>query len=209
MDFRESNMPIKNTPSSYGSVSKFFHWIIVLLVLIQVYLVLQAKVLPENSPLAGFLIGSLHKPIGMLTLFIAILGYSWHFISIRPLFPSRMGNWEKVAAQLVHNLLYLLLIIMPISGLLMSTADGYPPNFFGLYQVPQFMEKNKMLADYFFNLHRNTAIILVSLIIIHTLAALKHHFIDKDSVLTRMLPFCKTSSERVENDTRKKDYPSR
>lgn len=179
-------MLIKNTSEQYGAISKFFHWSLVLLVLIQFYLIFQAQFFPKDSPIVGFLIGNVHKPIGMLVLLLAILSYCWRIMNIKPGFPLDMPHWEKIAATIVHNLLYLCLIVMPITGLIMSVAAGRPPNFFGLYQVPQFLAENKTLSDNFFNLHRITAIVLISLIGIHILAALKHHFIDRDTVLKRM-----------------------
>jgi len=182
-------MSLRNTASDYGSLSKFFHWLLFFLVLAQVYFILQANLLPKGSPWIGFLIGRLHKPLGLVILLFAILAYGWRLLNVHPRFPSSMKPWEKFAAYLVHHLLYLVLIIMPVSGLIMSTAEGQPPNFFGLYQIPQFIEKNKMIGNFLFNVHNYTAILLITLIVIHILAALKHHFIDRDTVLKRMLPF--------------------
>lgn len=181
-------MSFKNTSTRYGSVTKFFHWTVVLLVLTQVYSIIHVSLLPEHSPLAGFLIGTLHKSIGILVLIFAFFGYFWRLLNVHPSFPPSMPVWEILSARLAHMLLYLCLFVMPISGLLMSTADGRPPSFFGLYQLPQFIEKNPAMANYFFNVHRYTAILLIGLVVLHTLAALKHHFINKDSVLKRMLP---------------------
>jgi len=70
----------------------------------------------------------------------------------------------------------------------MSTAAGYPPSFFGLFQFPQFIAKNAAIAHFFFNVHEVTGYIIIALVIIHTAAALKHHFTDHDNILKRMLP---------------------
>jgi len=179
-------MIFKNTNTEYGIGSKLFHLSFVLLVFTQVLLIIYVKLLPEKSPLIGFLVGGLHKPIGMLTLIVVLLALLWKYVNIHPAFPQTMPRWQIFAARLTHNLLYLSLIVMPLSGLIMSVAAGQPPNFFGLYQVPMFMEKNKEIAGLFFDVHAITAIILVGLIVLHTLAALKHHFIDHDNVLRRM-----------------------
>lgn len=181
-------MPIKNTHYTFGAISKLLHWSLVILIIIQYAAVVWTNyVLPENSPEAAFYIGKIHKPFGMLTLAIAILAIFWQFLNIHPTFPSMMATWEKRTARLVHTLLYLCLLLLPISGLIFSVAAGKPPNFFGLYQVPQFMEQNKMISQLFFDVHAVTGIFLVALIALHTLAALKHHFINRDPVLKRMM----------------------
>lgn len=181
-------MSIKNSRNNYGIVSKFLHWSLVILILLQFYSVAWVKyVLPEKSPLVGFYIGKLHKPFGMLTLVVAIMFILWRLINIRPTFPSAMAAWEILAARSVHFLLYACLVLMPVSGLLMSVAGGKPPNFFGLYQVPMFMQQNDAVSNFFFNVHAVTGTILIGLIALHILAALKHHFINRDQVLRRML----------------------
>lgn len=182
-------MQIRNTTSSYGTVSKFFHWGLVLLVLVQfasVYWVLW--VLPEKSPAGAFYIDGLHKPIGILVLVMAILAVFWRLSNPKPSFPPKMKAWERQSAYFVHFCLYLVLFVMPITGFIMSSAAGHPPNFFGLYQFPNFLEPNKNLAKAFFEIHEIVSYIAIALVAMHTLAALKHHFIDKDTVLKRMLP---------------------
>jgi len=69
----------------------------------------------------------------------------------------------------------------------MSSAAGYPPNFFGWYQIPMFISPNKEIADYFFNIHSISGYTLMILVGLHVLAALKHHFINRDGILKRML----------------------
>lgn len=143
-------------------------------------------VLPEKSPLIAFYIGKMHKPLGMLTLIIAILAIFWKLVNTHPAFPPAMAKWEIGAARLTHSLLYLCLIIMPVSGLVMSVAGGRPPNFFGYYQVPMFIEKNDAVSNFFFSMHQFTGFLLMGLIALHVLAALKHRFINRDQVLQRM-----------------------
>ena len=179
----------KNSPLQYGSMSKFFHWGLFLLVLIQFMIIFWVfYVLPPKSPEVPFLIGGLHKPIGMLVLGLVVLALIWKALNVRPLFPPAMKQWEITTARLTHNLLYLCLIVMPVSGLIWSLAAGYPPSFFGLFQVPPFIEKNKEIAELYANIHMYAGYLLLALIVLHTLAAFKHHFIDRDNVLKRMLP---------------------
>ena len=183
-------MELRNSVARYGAFSKFLHWTITLLVLFQLYLVFWKKwMLPEKSEIAAFYIGGLHKPIGVVILVLVITALIWRWTNPKPAFPITMPSWEKKSATLVHRLLYLGLLVMPVSGFVMSVAAGYPPNFFGLYQFPMMIEKNKAVAELFFAIHEFTGFLMIALVFIHTFAALKHHFIDRDGVLKRMLPF--------------------
>ncbi len=182
-------MQLKNTGEQYGIVSKTLHWIIAVLILAELFLVYFKRwALPEKSPVAGFLIGGLHKPIGILILYLGVFFIIWQFLNPHPKFPNRMPVWQKNSAHINHILLYMCMIIIPAAGILMSTAAGYPPNFFKLYQFPQFIEKDQELAGLFFNIHSITGFVLMGVVAIHCLAALKHHFVDRNNILTRMLP---------------------
>lgn len=182
-------MELRNTSSSYGIISKIFHWTIAALVLVQFYLVYWKHwMLPEKSPIANFYISGLHKPIGVVILLLAIFAVTWKVNNPKPDYPLTMRNWEKQSAIFVQSLLYLILFAMPISGLIMSTAAGYPPSFFGLFQFPQLLEKNEVMAQFFFDVHEMTGYLVIALVVVHVGAALKHHFIDRDNVLKRMLP---------------------
>lgn len=181
-------MLTKNTKKNYGIISKTLHWGIAIIFLVQFILIFWKRYfLPEGSPLKSLLIGGLHKPIGMIAFVMGLLFILWRLINVKPNFPPAMSEWEKITANTVHGLLYATMIIMPLSGLIMSVAAGYPPNFFGLFQVPQFIEINKQTADTFFEIHELTGIAIIFLVALHTLAALKHHFINRDNVLKRML----------------------
>lgn len=182
-------MGFKNTESRYGVIAKTLHWLIAILILVQFYLVYWKQwVLPEKSAIANFYINGLHKPIGVVVLLLAICAVTWKVNNRKPGYPPNMPTWEKQSAIFVQSVLYLTLFAMPISGLIMSTAAGYPPNFFGLYQFPQFLQKNNIMAQFFFDVHEITGYLIVALLVLHIGAALKHHFIDKDNILTRMLP---------------------
>jgi cytochrome b561 len=179
---------LKNTPNQYGSLLKFLHWTLVVFIVIQLLTILFTNyILEPKSPIGSFLIANIHMPVGALTLVFALIAIAWQAINIHPIFPESMRFWEKKLARLVHALLYICLIIMPVSGAVMTTANGHPLKLFGLYQTPQWIEKNKALADFFFEIHKITALILIGLVILHTFAALKHHFYDRDDVLKRML----------------------
>jgi cytochrome b561 len=181
-------MLIRNTSTEYGFVSKFFHWGIALLFLIQYFLIFwKTYFLPPKSAIANFFIAGLHEPIGIITFIFAVLTISWRLMNVKPIFPLDMPSWERFSARSVHLLLYLVMLVMPLSGLLMTVAGGHPPSFFGLFQIPEFMAPNKALSGFLWGIHESTAYAIVVLVGVHILAALKHHFIDRDNVLKRML----------------------
>lgn len=181
-------MSVKNTHHTFGTITKIFHWLLVLLILIQFISVLWViYAFPENSPEAFLYLGKIHEPFGMLTLIVAILAILWQFFNVHPTFPPMMSTLEKRTARTVHTLLYLCVLVMPITGIIFTVAGGHPPNFFGLYQIPQFMAPNKELSHLIFGIHQAVAYFLIALIALHTLAALKHHYINRDPVLKRML----------------------
>lgn len=142
--------------------------------------------LPQHSPKIDLYINQLHKPIGIVVFVLAFLAIVWKLINPHPAFPNTMPQWEKTLAYYNHWLLYILLLIMSFTGFATSMLAGKPPNFFGLYQFPV-LEENKALSNFLFEIHEFTAYLLVALIIVHILAALKHHFIDRDVILKRMI----------------------
>jgi len=183
-------MRISNTKSSFGFLSKTFHWSIALLVLAQFgYIAALKWFVPKGSTTAGLLMRDLHKPFGVVLLGLISLALLWKLVSKRPQFSSTMPAIEKIAAFFTHWLLYLTSLAMAVSGLVMSIAGGYPVNLFRSYQIPFFIEKNKMLAGNAHEIHEMGAWILLALIVIHLLAVIKHQWIDKDNTLKRMLPF--------------------
>ncbi|WP_425334296.1 cytochrome b [Polynucleobacter sphagniphilus] len=106
-----------------------------------------------------------------------------------------MPVWQERAMQLTHFALYLLMMVIPLVGWLMSSAKGYTVNYFGLFELPDLLSKDKALGHQLKDLHEYLADILVALVCLHVLAALKHQFIDKDGLLSRM-SFCSCSKKK-------------
>lgn len=186
-------MALSNTQSQYGSLSKFFHWLIFIFVLIQIPL----GYFWEDAGAYKYNAITWHKLLGLVILFIIALRLAWALINPKPDL-SRLPAWERRIAYLTHGLLYLALIGMPLSGWLGSTAGGKPPVFNGFAIPMPGIHANKSLAGLSFEIHEVLAVVLLVLIGLHILAALKHHFIDKDSILIRMLP---TWSHKNKRDT--------
>jgi cytochrome b561 len=181
-----------NTEDKFGCVSKWLHWTLATLVGLE-FLIIGIKNLlvaldPKYKDMAGFLIKEVHKPLGILVLIIGVISLIWYTSNIHPKLPNNTPIWQKVAARFSHVLLYFGIFAMPISGIIMSAGAGYPANFFHLTTVTLGFTKNQDMAQQFFNVHELVAGLLGALILIHILAAIKHHFVDKNNVLKRMLP---------------------
>jgi len=174
---------LRNTDMKYGSMSKFFHWLVFLLVLT---LILVGFFWEDTGTIKGTVINT-HKLIGLLTLTIVILRLLWTLNNPKPQIPNAK-RLEKVVEHTVHGLIYLALFGMPLSGWLMVTAAGRPPHLFGQALPMPGIAQDKALAGLAADVHLVLAWTLIVLVSLHVLAALKHHFIDKDIVLKRMWP---------------------
>lgn len=133
-----------------------------------------------------------HKSIGLLVLLLMIARIIFIFKDGRPDLPQAIPGWEKKLARGVQYGFYFLLIAMPLAGWIMSTAAGYIPSFFGLFDLPfPGIEKNQAVADFFSKSHYVIAWVIGIFIILHIAGNIKHYFIDKDGVVEKMWNFKK------------------
>jgi cytochrome b561 len=178
-------MQLKNTLTRYGALAQLFHWVIVVLIITQFVLALWADGLPPINNLG--VLGT-HKSIGITILMLAVLRLAWRLFNPVPLQPRGMPRWQELSAHVSHFLLYALLFITPVLGWLMSSARAFSVSWFGLVQLPDFIEPNKAAFERLRDWHEVMAWSLATIAVIHLAAALKHHFFDHDDVLRRMLP---------------------
>lgn len=179
-----------NTVDKFGCITKLLHWSLAVLVIIEVTLIgLRHYVFngEAHKDIAMFLIKDLHKPIGVLVLGVGSVALLWHLMNIKPRLPEGIPLWQRFSASVVHLLLYVSVLTMPLSGIIMSAAGGRPVDFFHLTVITFGIQKDPAVAERFFGVHEFTASILLALVALHIAAALKHHFIDKNNVLKRML----------------------
>ena len=179
---------MKNTENSYGSVAKGFHWIVGLLM---IGLVIVGLIMDDFEAPFKFEVYGWHKALGIAVLALASLRLIWRFMNVQPKSMPTHKPWEKTLAHAAHWALYAAMFIMPLSGWAMSSAGGYPIDFFGLFEVPPLVEKNKELGGIFHEIHEIAGYALIGLIGLHAAGAIKHHVLDKDDTLRRMLPFSK------------------
>src|SRR5262245_2553893 len=182
-------MSIRNTLSRWGHVAQFLHWLIVALIITQVILANIAEDLPLGvKKLAMY---ARHKSVGITILALAVIRLLWRWANPTPALPSTLKPYERTLAGLTHFGLYLLLFAMPLTGWMMTSARGFPVSWFGFFQLPDFVPKNDALYNAMKETHDTLALALFAIVTLHVVAALKHHFVLKDDVLRRMLPFTK------------------
>ena len=178
-------MAIKNSATAYGWPAQLLHWVVVVLVISQFVLANMAA--SADSRMETFILFARHKSIGITIFVLAIIRLVWRFLNDQPALPLGMPSWQQNLAKTTHWLLYALIILMPITGLLGSAASNFPVTWFGLFTLPALIGPNEALADFLHDFHGVLALCLASLATLHLLAALKHHFFNRDDVLRRMI----------------------
>ena len=141
----------------------------------------------ENSP-TKFTIYGIHKATGIIVLTLAVLAFIWRATNAKPTLPAGIPAWQKQAASVIKYALYACMIAMPLSGWAMSSAAGYPVSIYGLFEIPALVAKDDTMKDFYKEIHELIGNIILVLVGLHVAAVLKHHFINKDGVLRRMLP---------------------
>lgn len=182
-------MALKNTPNSYGTVAKLLHWLVALSAIILLLVGFFMDDIVDKSLKSQ--IYNLHKLVGLTVLILMLLRLGWRLINFQPGYPASVPIWEQKLARASHDLLYLALIVMPLSGWIMSTAAGHPPQLGAwLIHLPG-IPPDTTIKHYAATIHSISAWVIIVAVSLHIAAALKHHFIDKNNVLVRMLPWIK------------------
>jgi len=186
-------MPIRNDADRWGWVSLGLHWLTALMVLGLVVVGLLMQELPNS--LTKFQIYALHKSFGITVLALTVMRLLWRLFAGTPPPVPGMPRWQRFAANLSHGALYLILLAMPLSGWLYHSASGAVPRqleWFKLVPLPSLSERDKAVADFALAMHQWLFLALAVIVTVHALAALKHHYVDRDRTLVRMLPLLKT-----------------
>ncbi len=169
----------------YTGAAIALHWLTVLLVATNLLLGLSMVPLPISPRKLHWY--SWHKSIGITVFLLTGARLAWRAARPHPP-PVPMPRWQRRAAAISHVMLYVLLIVTPISGWLYSSATGVQVVYLGVIPLPNLVPKDKTLADALKIAHVTLNSVFFGLVCVHAAAALKHHFIDRDSVLARMLP---------------------
>ena len=166
--------------------ARWLHWSIAGLLLLQIPLAWYMVDLPLGpDKLEKY---TWHKSLGMLLFALGVIRLVRGLIGSRPALPAATPRRERILARTIQALLYLVIVIMPISGWLMSSAANVPVKLFGLVTLPPLIGPDKELVEVFEEVHEIQSFVLLTLVTLHILAALKHHFVNRDNVLHSMLP---------------------
>ncbi len=138
----------------------------------------------ESSPRAFYF--NLHKSIGITLLGLIVIRILWRIKHKPPALLTSYKAWERKLSTSAHHLLYLLMVLVPISGLIMSVAGKYGVKWFGVDFIAGI--ENKPIREFFQETHEIAGLIFLAIIIVHIMGALKHKIIDKDETMQRMVP---------------------
>jgi cytochrome b561 len=177
----------------YTGTAIALHWIIALLILVALPLGLtmtELQLSPQKLKLYAW-----HKWLGVTVFALAVLRLLWRATHPAPPLPAAVPAWQRAAAHTLHWVLYALMLAIPLTGWLMSSAKGFQTVYLGVLPIPDLLAKDEALGETLAAVHAWLAYALAALLAVHVAAALKHHYIDRDDVLRRMLPRLKPAKE--------------
>lgn len=191
-------MQWRNTAERYGFVAQALHWVIAVGIVTQ-YFLAEAAEEAERAAVEPLSAAGIHAALGVTLLALAVLRLAWRVIELPPERPLAMKSYEIALARAAHVAFYVLLFAVPLSGWALTTANGQALSFLGWFDLPQFqpvvqmplpaIEGGTLSKHQLEELHELLFNLLVGLAVLHIAAALKHQFIDRDSVLRSMLPW--------------------
>lgn len=174
------------TTQRYTGVAIGLHWLIGLMIVtslgVGLYMV-GLSLSPDKLRLYSW-----HKWAGVTIFMLVLVRSLWRLTHAAPPLPDDMPVWQRKVAEATHYALYALMIVIPLTGWLMSSAKGFQTVYFGVVLIPDLLAKNEGLGETLALVHRYLNYSMIGLVIAHIAAALKHYFIDKDDILRRMLP---------------------
>jgi cytochrome b561 len=170
----------------YTTTAIALHWLMAVLILSSFGVGLYMSGLPLSP--TKLQIYSWHKWAGVTAFLLVLLRILWRAGHRPPVLPAAMPRWQQLAAHGGHALLYVLMVAIPLTGWLMSSAKGFQTVYFGVLPIPDLLAKDKELGDLLRDVHATLNYLMIAIVVGHVGAALKHHFIDRDDILTRMAP---------------------
>ena len=171
----------------YGPVARAVHWIVAALAVVVVGLGWALTGAPHGGDLRELLL-LLHRSVGLLILAVMVFRIVWRLTHPPPPLPIGFPRIEAAAARADHALLYIIFLVMPLTGLLNALAAGHSVSFFGLLAIPPLIPEDPRLAQIVFAIHLAGQFAAYALVAIHVAAALTHRFVRRNQILDRMLP---------------------
>ena len=176
----------------YGRVTKVLHWTVFLLILNQFIVAAAMLNTAAEDTTAGFTPGGLynwHKSIGLIVLGVALLRYVWRKTAPLPDWAPNLSNSERRAIHGIERTLYACMFLMPVSGFLFVMSGGFGVNFFGRWDLLNFVGVNANVAFVSKWTHAATASLLAATLFAHWGVGIRHQWMHRDRYLHRMLPF--------------------
>ncbi len=186
-------MSLRSNRLQWGAVAKTFHWLTALLIIGNGIFGLCMDL--AGSPMQKISWLALHKSIGLTVLALFLLRVLWRLGDKRPE-EDPSPRVQQIAAHVVHGLLYLMVVALPLSGWWFNSIAGKPLQFFKMFNLPALAAANPDMRHFAHEVHEYLFWFVVLLLVFHVGGALKHHLIDRDNTLLRMLPF-----RRLRNDS--------
>ena len=188
------NRSVKPT-GRYSGVAMLLHWLIAALIVWGFALGWIMTDIPGITPtkLRYF---SWHKWIGVSVLALVLVRILWRATHAAPALPGSMAAWERAAAHAGHFALYLLMVAIPVTGYLYSSAAGIQVVYLGIWPLPTIIGPDKALKGALRLVHISLNYTLLAIVVLHVLAVAKHQWLDRQHILARMLPFGKPGTPR-------------
>lgn len=171
----------------YSATAIALHWLMALLIIGTFFLGLTMADMPGITPtkLKYF---NWHKWLGVTIFGLAVLRALWRLSHAAPTLPASIPRWQQQVSAVTHLLLYALIFAVPLSGYFYTLAAGFKVVYLGALPLPVLIAPNPELKPVLKEVHEWLNMGMAGLVVVHVAAALKHHFIDRDNVLLRMLP---------------------
>lgn len=182
----------------YSRGAILFHWTIAAAILFNLWLGMWHDNLPDT-----WKVMPVHKALGITILVLSVARLAWRMTHPAPPLEPTMPAWERVAATTSHWALYALTILVPLTGWAMvsGAASRRPFDWFGLFPLP-YLPVSAAVGGAAHEGHEVLGYALAALVVVHVLAALRHHLVLRDATLVRMLPILRVRHPRSETEIR-------
>jgi len=184
-------MALTNSSTRFGWISMFFHWAVFVLFVNQYLTGTIMMRLERGHTVLGYPQGdwyTWHKSVGVIILALVLLRITWRKTTRLPDWPETLASWEKQALAWSERVLYLCMLVMPVSGYVFTLAGGFNFKLFGMVALPQLIAKNAVVADGAQVVHALLGFLIIGAISLHAGLALRRHCVEKDGFLKRMVP---------------------
>lgn len=179
-------MGLRNPTDRWGGVSITLHWVSLLLIVTIAIIGLVMTEMPLSLRTAK--VYALHKSLGLTLLALVALRLAWRLYAGAPAPVPGTPRWQRLAASGTHWLIYALMFVVPLTGWAFNSASNFALQWFGLFNLPKLVPADPETRELWRAAHHWAFYTLAALVLLHAAAALKHHYVDRDPTLRRMLP---------------------